>query len=270
MKAPLRLAGVCVVLVAVFALAGPWLPLSSPTEQVGPPFAGPSVAHLLGTDLLGRDALARLAHGGRTPLLQALGATILGSLVGLGLGTLTGLARGGGARVALRIIDATSALPPLLLLLLLAAGRPGDDLMVLVAITAVSVPFSVRVIREATRRVAATAYVTIARARGDSRWRLIRHDIMPNIAETALAEAGIRFVAATQLTATAGFLGLGASAPAANWGRMVRENAVGITLNPWPLIAPAALIVVLALGFTLVIDRLAARSGAELSEAVTA
>jgi peptide/nickel transport system permease protein len=259
-----------VAAVALFALAGPWLPVGSPTAQVAPPLTPPAPGHPLGTDLLGRDVVARLAHGGRGLLLQALGATVLGSLVGLTVGTLTGLGIGRAARVPLRVLDALSALPALLLLLLLAAGRPGDEMVVLVAIAAVSVPFSVRVVREATRRIADTAYATAARARGDGAWRLLRYDVLPNIAETAWAEAGVRFIAATQLAATAGFLGLGAPAPAANWGRMVRENVTGLTMNPCAVLAPAALVVVLALGCTLLIDRLATRAGAELSGSVTA
>lgn len=87
----------------------------------------------------------------------------------------------------------------------------------------------------------------------------MRHDVLPNIAHEAWAEAGVRFVAATQLAATAGFLGLGAAAPAANWGRMVRENAAGLALSPWPVLVPAVLVVALALGASLLADRASSR-----------
>ncbi|WP_239934081.1 MULTISPECIES: ABC transporter permease [unclassified Streptomyces] len=244
------------LLAALVALVGPWLPLPSPTERVGAPFEPASWSRPFGTDVLGRDALARTAHGGRALVLQALAATALGSLVGLVVGTFAGLARGGPLKGALRVVDGLAAVPPLLITLLIAAGSPGSDIAVLVAVTLVSLPFSVRVIGAATARLADLSYVRTALARGDSRSAVVRHDILPNIASEAWAEAGLRFIAATQLCATVGFLGLGAPAPAANWGRLVRENAAGAGAQPWPVLAPAFLLVVLALGATFAADRL--------------
>ncbi|MFC8366714.1 ABC transporter permease [Streptomyces sp. NPDC057239] len=251
-----RLLTAALLLTMLVALAGPWLPLPSPTERVGVPFEPASWSRPFGTDVLGRDALARTVHGGRTLVLQALAATALGSIVGLVVGTCAGLARGGPLKGVLRVVDGLAAAPPLLITLLIAAGRPGSDFAVLVAVTLVSLPFSVRVIGAATARLADLAYVRTALARGDGRFAVIRHDVLPNIASEAWAEAGLRFIAATQLCATAGFLGLGAPAPAANWGRLVRENAVGAGAQPWPVLAPALLLVVLALGMTLTADRI--------------
>lgn len=255
----IRVLGSVLGLLLVLALLGPDLPLDSPTTRVGPPFAAPSAQHLLGTDVLGRDTLARVASGGRTLVLQCLGATALGSVVGLLVGTATGLHRGQVAGLGMRVVDGLSALPPLLVLLLLASGAEGVDAVVLVAITVVSLPFSVRVLRAATHRLAEAPYLRAAQARGDGHWRVVRHDVLPNIAHEAWAEAGVRFVAATQLAATAGFLGLGAAAPAANWGRMVRENAAGLALSPWPVLVPAVLVVALALGASLLADRASSR-----------
>ncbi|MGC9376903.1 ABC transporter permease [Streptomyces sp. MH13] len=254
------------VLTTAAALAGPWLPLPSPTERVGVPFEPPSWSRPLGTDMLGRDALARTAHGGQTLVLQALAATVLGSIAGLTIGTCAGLARRGPLKGVLRVVDGLAVVPPLLIMLLVAAGRPGSEFAVLVAVTLVSLPFSVRVIGAATARLAELSYVRTALARGDSRFAVIRHDIVPNIASEAWAEAGLRFIAATQLCATAGFLGLGAPAPAANWGRLVRENAVGAGAQPWPVLAPALLLITLALGMTLAADRLTSPVGRPRNE----
>lgn len=251
-----RLLTAALLLATAVALVGPWLPLPSPTERVGVPFEPASWSRPFGTDVLGRDALARTTHGGRTLVLQALAATVLGSIVGLSIGTCAGLARGGPLKGVLRVVDGLAAVPPLLLTLLIAAGSPGSDFAVLLAVTLVSLPFSVRVIGAATAQLADLAYVRTALARGDSRFAVIRHDIIPNIASEVWAEAGLRFIAAMQLCATVGFLGLGAPAPAANWGRLVRENAVGAGAQPWPVLAPALLLVVLALGTTLAADRL--------------
>ncbi|OLT35214.1 peptide ABC transporter permease [Actinomadura sp. CNU-125] len=247
-----------VLVVLIVAMAGPCLAAGNVTAPVGVPFEPAGAGGPLGTDVLGRDVLARVLAGGRTLVLQAAAATVLGSVVGLIVGIWTGTTRRHRtARAVSRVVDAVATVPTLLLLLLLAGGLPGDDAIVAAAIALVSTPFSVRVVRERAARLAAAEYAREAEARGDALLARVRHDILPGLAPVALAEAGIRFVAATQLAATAGFLGLGAGAPAANWGRMVRENSPGIAANPLPVLVPAALLVVLAVGATLLLDRVA-------------
>ncbi|ASO20590.1 peptide/nickel transport system permease protein [Actinoalloteichus hoggarensis] len=267
MRAVRHIVGVVLFAVLLFGLLGPFLPLGSTTAVQGAPFASASVAHPLGTDFLGRDTLARVAAGGQTLILQALAATAAVSVVGILLGAATGMAAGRRAAVPLRVLDGLSALPPLFVLVLLASGSPGDDLLVVAAIATVTTPFSVRVIREATHQIRDTAFARTAWARGDGVLHRLRHDVLPGIAEAVWADAGVRFVAAVQLAATAGFLGLTAGAPTANWGRMVRENLVGATINPLPVLVPSILIIALALGFTLLTDRLSARTGADISGA---
>lgn len=248
-----------VVLLALLGpVVGPILGLSS-TAQVGLPFDAPSAAHPLGTDFLGRDALARLLAGGAVIVGLAVGATLVASVVGVLVGVFAGCASRRVGELVVRVVDVLAVVPALLVVLVLAAGFPGSDAAVLVAVALVSVPFSVRVNRAAVERVVHAGYVEIARARGDGWWRVLRHDIAPTVAGTVLAEAGLRFVAAIHLAATAGFLGLGAGAPAANWGRMVAENLPGVRLAVWPFLAPALLLVVLAVAANLLADEWAAR-----------
>lgn len=253
-------AGVLTLAVLVVALGGAVvggaLTGTSPTEQVGIPFDLPSPAHPLGTDFLGRDALSRVLAGGAVVVGLAAGATLLAGAAGLLLGVLAGTAPRRVGELVVRVVDVLGVVPALLVVLILAAGFPGSDLAVLVAVALVSLPFSVRVNRAAVERVASSGYVELARARGDGWWRVLRHDVAPNVAGTAITETGLRFVAAVYLTATAGFLGLGAGAPAANWGRMVAENLPGAALSPWPFLAPALLLVVLAVGVNLLADEL--------------
>ncbi|WP_316307545.1 ABC transporter permease subunit [Clavibacter michiganensis] len=248
--------------VVAAALLGPLLPLGSPDEVVGRPFAGPDAAHPLGTELLGRDLLARVAAGGRGLVLEAVAATVAASVAGLALGIWSGLRPSRGADGAVRVVAAGAAPPALLVLLVLAAGAPGEPAAIVAAIALVSAPFSVRVIRQQTRIVAAADHVVLARARGDGIGSRLRHDILPGIRSVALADAGLRFIAALQLAAAAGFLGVGASAPTADWGRMVREDVVGIRANPLATLVPAGLLVAVALGVTLAVDASGRRRGA--------
>ncbi|MGO1542868.1 MAG: ABC transporter permease subunit [Gulosibacter sp.] len=249
--------GVPALLVVFVGLAGPWFLTGSTTAPIGGPFEPVSASAVLGTDVLGRDVYSRVLAGGRTLILQAVAATILGSSLGLSIGIWTAIThRAALSRFVLRVVDAIAAVPALLLLLLIAAGLPGNDAVIAIAIAIVSLPFSVRVVREQTMTLVSADYAQDALARGDGVWSRIRYDILPGLAPVAFAEAGIRFVAATQIAATAAFLGLGAGAPTASWGRMVRENNTGLEINPLGVLVPALLLVVLAIGITAVIDRL--------------
>lgn len=245
-------------LVALVALVGPWILPVSATSPVGGPYGPASPAALLGTDVLGRDVLARVLAGGRVLVLQAVAATLLGSLIGIGVGSWSGVThRRRAGQAVLRTVDALASFPALLLVLLFAAAAPDGDVGVFVAIALVSTPFSVRVTHQRVVELANTEYGREAVARGDPLLQRIRYDVLPGLAPVAYADAGIRFLAATQLAATAGFLGLGAGAPAANWGRMVRENLTGISANPLPVLVPAALLVLLALGTAALLDNAA-------------
>ncbi|GAA1980887.1 ABC transporter permease subunit [Isoptericola halotolerans] len=254
--------GLAVLLaVALLALLGPLWP-GSPTAQVGLPYTAPGVdGRLLGTDGIGRDVALRVLHGGARLVLVAAGATVIGVVAAVLLGVLPALLfpRAGG--VVMRGVDALGVMPGLLVLLLLAAAFPGDDLVLMVGVAVVSVPYSTRVLRAVARQISGAGYVEVARARGDRWWTVMLHDVLPNLAPPVAAETGLRFTTALHLSATAGFLGLGRGAPWPDWGLMVQENLPGISLNPWAVVVPSALLVLLIVGVTVVADRAAARLG---------
>ncbi|MFV0527064.1 MAG: ABC transporter permease [Acidimicrobiales bacterium] len=242
-------------LVIATALLGPWLLTGSATSPVAGPYAPASSKLLLGTDVLGRDVVSRVLVGGRSLVVQAIVATLLGSCIGIAVGTWAGMTHHRRAgQILLRSIDALASFPALLLVLLFAAAAPDGDVGIFVAIALVRSPFAVRVTHQRVAQLATTEYARDAEARGDPLLNRIRYDVLPGLAPVAYADAGIRFLAATQLAATAGFLGLGADAPAANWGRMVRENLNGFSSNPLPVLVPAALLAVLALAVSALLD----------------
>ncbi|GAB7045068.1 ABC transporter permease [Catenuloplanes indicus] len=245
--------------VLTLAVLGPAVSPGSATAQAGVPFAAPGAGHPLGTDALGRDVLTRVLDGGWIVVALAAGATVLATVLGVLVGVTAGLAPGRRAGLLIRVTDVVAIVPAILIMLVFAAGFPGSDLAVLAAVALTTTPFSARVVSAATRTVASSAFVEVARGRGDSGPRVLWHDILPNIAGTVLTDAGIRFVAAVHLTATAGFLGLGRGAPAPNWGRMVQENLSGLALTPLPVLVPALLVAVLAVSVNLLADDVRAR-----------
>ncbi|MBM7790129.1 ABC transporter permease [Tenggerimyces flavus] len=248
-------------MIVLTAVLGPGLTDRLPSATVGTPFSASTSAYPLGTDVLGRDVLARLLHGGRLVVGVAVGATLLATALSAAFGVLVALSAKWMGELATRMTDTVAVLPALLVVLLLAASFPGSDLAVLAAVTVTTVPFSARVVRSAARRVIVQSYTETARARGDSTWHVVRRDIAPNIAGVVFADAGVRFAGAVSLTATAGFLGLGSRSGAPNWGRMVAENLPGSELAVLPVLAPALVLVLFVLVVNLLADELASRIG---------
>ncbi|WP_406143479.1 ABC transporter permease [Streptomyces sp. NBC_01012] len=260
-RRPPYLAGGTALLVLVLALLGPLLAPYAPTEQLGAPFQQPGGDFLLGTDVLGRDVASRVLSGGRTIVLIAMAGTVLAGLIGVTAGVLAAMVGPRFGDFVLRAVDALAVLPPLLLILVLAAGFPGSDAALVAAVALATAPFSVRVLRAAADSVLTSGYVEAARARGDSRSAVLRHDVLPNIAGPALLDSAVRLVASLHLAATAGFLGLGRGGPAPDWGRMVNENIPGATLALAPFLAPALLLVLLSVCVGLLAGRLADEAG---------
>ncbi|GHI98462.1 ABC transporter permease subunit [Streptomyces olivaceus] len=256
-RRPPLLLGAATLLVVLLALLGPLVPPHSPTAQLAAPFQRPDGAFPLGTDVLGRDVASRVLGGGRTIVLTALAGTAAAGAVGMTAGVLAAMVSRRLGDLLVRCVDALAVLPPLLVVLVLAAGFPGSGAAVVAAVALATAPFSTRVLRAAADTVLASGYVEAARARGDTRRAVLRHDVLPNIAGPALVDTALRLVASLHLTATAGFLGLGPGGAAPDWGRMVSENAPGATLAAAPFLAPALLLVLLSVCVGLLAGRLA-------------
>ncbi|AUA17029.1 ABC transporter permease subunit [Streptomyces sp. SID8382] len=256
-RRPPLFAGTGALLIILLALLGPPAAPHSPTAQLGAPFQQPGGEFLLGTDILGRDVASRVLSGGRTIVLIATAGTAVAGVAGVFAGVLAAMVSRRFGDVVGRFADVLAVLPALLLVLVLAAGFPGSDVAVVVAVALATMPFSIRVLRAAAETILAGGYVEVSVARGDSRWAVLRHDVLPNIAGPALLDTAVRFVASLHITATAGFLGLGRGGAAPNWGRMVNENIPGASLAMAPFLAPALLLVLLSVCVGLLAGRLA-------------
>ncbi|MFD5653379.1 ABC transporter permease [Streptomyces sp. NPDC127039] len=242
--------------VVVAGLVGPWLAPHSATELVATPYTGPGPGHLLGTDHLGRDVLSRLLRGGPSVLLTTASATavtvVLGTAAGL-LAALAGHRRPAAEGVVMRPFDALAALPPMLALLLVLTAVPSRIGVVLASCVA-GLPLSARIIRSAALPVLRRPHVELAVARGERWFWVLRHEVLPLVVTTVLADAGLRFVFSLYLVSAAGFLGVGASG--SDWGTLVHEALPGAALQPYALLAPLVAIAVLAVGVNLLSDTL--------------
>lgn len=246
---------VFMALVVVLAAFGSWLAPHDPTEQnLQNVTAGASGAHLLGTDVLGRDTLSRLMAGAGSafvgPLVIALGSFLIGNLLGLLAGYRGGRIDG----LIMRWVDLMWAIPSLLILIV-AAGVVGTSywstVLVLVVLTS---PLDARVVRGATLEQAHRPYVEAAKTVGVADRRIMWLHIWPNVAPVAVANAFLVFASSVGILASLSFLGLGVPPGQPDWGLMLAENQPMLFIQPLACLAPAVMIILTATAMTLLGD----------------
>lgn len=252
----LVLASVVILLV----VAGPIFAPYSTTEFVGSPFEQSSTGTLFGTDALGRDVWSRFLSGGRTLLILAILATIVGVGLGALMGTLAAYRGGWVDEVVMRVGDVALAFPEIVLALLFLSII-GPKMWLLVLLVALAhLPRVARVVRGAALSVVERDFIKSAEAFGVPRWKIMLTEILPNTTGTLAVEFGLRLTYSIGIVAGLNFLGLGLQPPVADWGLMINENRVGITVQMWPVLLPVAAIAVLTIGTNLITDGIARAS----------
>ena len=258
-RQPLAVAGAAVAgtIIAV-SLAAPLLPLPDPaaTDLAGRLALPGSDGHPLGTDLLGRDILARLVWGTRTSLAVAFGATLVAATAGTLLGLVAGYARGRTDWVLMRGVDLLMAFPYLLLALaIVAALGPGLG-NALAAIAIVNIPFFARTVRGATLGVAGRGFVDAARVGGRHPLGILFGHIFPNVLPVVIVTMTTTLGWMILETAGLSFLGLGAQPPQADLGSMLGDGRLLLLVKPHLALLPAAVIFALVAGLNLAGDGL--------------
>ena len=251
---------VAVLLSAVFA---PEVAPYSPTANFPIINGGPSSAHLLGTDDVGRDLLSRLIFGARISLEAAAIVVVLALLVSVPIGLASGYFSGRTDNVLMRIIDAMFAFPPLILAITVAAllGRSLHNESIAIAVT--FVPGLTRVVRGQVLSVREETYIEASRAVGAGPIRMIRRHILPNVASPLVIQTAIILGYALLAEAGLSFLGLGVQPPNASWGVMLQEAYQFVLSDPWATVVPGLAIALTVLSFNLVGDGLRDALGRE-------
>jgi peptide/nickel transport system permease protein len=247
--------GLAMVALAIgVAIFGPFFAPYPPDAIFGAAFANPSSQHLLGLDFVGRDVLSRFLWGGRTAIFIALIGTVAGVVLGIAIGTMSAYLRGWFDEIFGRLTDLMLAFPALIFALLLLAAFGSSVTVVVIAIAVTTVPGVTRIARAAALEVVDLPYVEAARARGERIRYVMGREILPNIRRPLLVDFGLRVTASILLVAALSFLGLGLKPPAADWGLMIGENRIALTVQPWPVIVPIIAIAFITIGINLVLD----------------
>jgi peptide/nickel transport system permease protein len=248
--------GIVTVIVAI-AVFGPLVAPHSPTEFVAVPNSGPSSDAIFGADALGRDVFSRFLHGGLSVLWMSAAATLIGVGVGVGIGLVAAYSRNWLDDVLMRGSDVVLAFPQIILALLVVSAI-GPKLWLIVLVVAVGhAPRVARVMRGAALEVVERDFVKAAEAVGEKRSRIVFGELLPNVTSPLLVELGLRMTYSIGLIAAISFLGFGLQPPTADWGLMINENRLSITVQPWSVLLPVLAIGFLTVGTNLITDGIA-------------
>lgn len=238
-------------------------PQNPSTQNLAEPLAGPSAAHLLGTDALGRDVLSRVIVGTLTaligPLVIAAGSVIFGNLLGLLAGYRGNLADS----LIMRWVDFMWSLPALLVVIVVAGALNSGYWVAVGLLLLLSIPYDARITRAATLEQVQRPYVEAARTLGLSDRRVMFLHVWPNVSTITIPNAFLDFAGALVALSTLSFLGLGSAPGTPDWGLMVAEGQDLLFTNPIGVLAPCVMIVLAAMSMNLIGDwlheRLASR-----------
>lgn len=236
------------ILLFVVAIAAPVLAPYPPNEaDYGAVRQGPSAAHLLGTDNLGRDILSRIIHGARITLLVSVTSVFLGDAIGFVWGVISGFL---GRRFDLfsqRVIDILMSFPSLILALMLLVVLGAGIETVIVAIASTQIPAATRITRSVVLSVREAMYVEAARSIGVNNLRLMVRHVAPQVAAPILVVATLHLGGAIFAESALSFLGLGIPPPAPSWGNMLGGVTAAAFKPPWWLVVFPGLAITLTI-----------------------
>jgi peptide/nickel transport system permease protein len=241
------------ILVAIFApLVSPYGPNVNDMDALIDPL--PSGGHWLGTDMQGRDILARVIWGSRTVLTVAPVAVIVAYAIGSLLGLLAGYYRDWVDNVINRVSDVILSFPAIVLYIIVIMRFGPSAFNIILAVIFIASPQIMRIVRGMTLELREREYVAAAKMRGESTLYIMFIEILPNARGPLIVDACLRMGYTTIAIGVLGFLGLGLPPPDPDWGGMVKDSYALMSLYPHMSLFPALAISSLVVGFSLLAD----------------
>ncbi|HYZ85619.1 MAG TPA: ABC transporter permease [Bryobacteraceae bacterium] len=252
---------ILVVAVILVSLLGPWLVylyngFEYDTLGLDNRLANPSLKHLLGTDTLGRDLLARVLYGSRISLMVGLVSTLISLLIGVAYGAMAGYVGGRFDELLMRAVDVLYSLPDILLIVILMALFERSLLLLFIALGATSWLTMARIVRGQVLSLKHEQFVEAARCIGISNFGIVVRHILPNTVGPIIVYATLTIPSVILGEAFLSFLGLGVPPPASSLGVLAEEGAEAISVHPILLIAPGTLMAVILMSLNFLGDGL--------------
>lgn len=252
LRDPLGLAGLAIVAVVAFgALTADWITPYDPIAlNIMDRLQGPSAAHWIGTDQLGRDTLSRVIMGGRVALEVAL-PTIGGALlIGLVLGMIAGFGPRWLDNLIVLLLDTVRSFPTVMFALAVVALVGPSLQTVIVVIMVTSIPTYGRVVRTQTLALKSNEFILAERSMGASTPRILAVHMLPNVMGPLAVLASMDIPTVIALEAGLSFLGMGVKPPTPSWGAILNDGYTLVRNTPWLVIAGGIPLIVTTLGFT--------------------
>jgi peptide/nickel transport system permease protein len=248
---------VFMVIFFVLAIFAPFIAPYPPNDpDLSAALQGPSQAHLLGTDALGRDTLSRVIFGTRTSLIIGFAVTGFASVVGILLGMLAGYYGGVVNAIIMRIVDAFMSFPMILLALTIAALLGNGMRNVIFALGVAMMPGFARLMCGQVLSVKENDYVTAGHSIGASNWRIMLRHVFPNSIPPVIVLITMLLGGVVLAEAGLSFLGIGITPPTPSWGGMVNDGRQYLLTLPILSFAPGIAIMLLVFAFNMIGDGL--------------
>lgn len=252
-----KLATSFLVIVIAIAVLAPWVSRYSPSEQdVIEVLKGPSGAHWLGTDDLGRDVWSRLVYGARVSMQASFIAVGIGLLLGVPVGLIAGYRGGWVDTVLMRVVDTLLSFPAIVLAIGITAALGPGLTNAMIAVGVVFSPSIARVMRGQVLATKERLFVDASVTFGTPSWKIIVRHIVPNAIQPVVIQATFLLGLALLAEASLSFLGLGVQHPDPSWGIMLRRAAQFISRAPNHVYAPGLAIALTVLAFNALGDSL--------------
>jgi peptide/nickel transport system permease protein len=246
-----------VLLILALAIFAPLIAHADPLAQnLAGRRSPPSMAHLMGTDALGRDVFSRILYGARISIRIGFVAVGLAITAGTSIGLMAGYLRGRVDDVLMSAMDLMLAFPSIILAIGITTILGPSITNLMIAVGIVYIPQYARLARSSVLAVSELEFVEAARAIGSPVWAILGRHILPNILAPLLVQATLGIATAELEAAGLSYLGLGARPPAPEWGAMLNDARDYWLSAPWALIFPGLAITALVLGFNLLGDGL--------------
>ena len=237
-KAAMFGAFILVILILCAALAPYIAPYSYSFQDLNLGASPPSAAHLLGTDVLGRDLLSRILYGARISLLVGFVATGVALVIGVSWGIIAGYAGGRVDSIMMRIVDVLYGLPFIIFIILLMVIFGRNLWLLFGAIGAVEWLTMARIVRGQVIGLKNQEFVMAAKAMGVSNFSMFRKHLLPNILGPIAVYATLTIPQVMLLEGFLSFLGLGIQPPMSSWGTLIKDGVESMEEYSWLLIYP--------------------------------
>ncbi len=255
---PELLAGIALLsLLAAACLLAPLIvPYSPNAQNLADALSGPSSAHLLGTDDLGRDVLSRLLYGGRVDLAIGVSAVVTPFVIGSVLGLFAGYLGGWIDAVVMRLLEVITAFPFYVLVIAIVFALGSGPIAIYIAVSVTGWVSYTRIVRGEVLVAKTLGYAQAARIMGYSHLRIVARHLAPNVVGQAIVFAMSDIVLTILGVVTLGYLGLGVQPPAPEWGAMIQDGAAYLPIHPLLTLIPGVAIVLTGLSLSLIGDGL--------------